>query len=73
MHTMKILAGGLALLSIAVFAGRQLSGTQGMSTATLVFLPIWFAGAGINTYCPARMTPVITLSLGRPLSSTHRC
>jgi hypothetical protein len=50
MHTIKVLAIGFAVLGLCVLAGRTAGGRQGMAVALLVFLPMWFAGAGINMY-----------------------
>lgn len=50
MHTVIVLAVGLALLGICALAGRILGAAQGAATASLVFLPLWLIGAGINMY-----------------------
>jgi hypothetical protein len=51
MHTLWVLAGGLALLGVCLFAGR-LAGTanSGLATGTLAFLPLWLVGAAINMW-----------------------
>ena len=32
------------------FVGRIFGGASGISTATLVFVPMWLVGAGVNMY-----------------------
>jgi hypothetical protein len=49
MHTVFVLVG-LGLLGACTFLGHVLGGTSGTATAALVFLPLWFLGAGINLY-----------------------
>jgi hypothetical protein len=49
-HTIIVLAVGFGLLGICALVGRALGGTPGIATAALVFLPLWFIGAGINMY-----------------------
>ncbi len=48
MHTIKIIAGGFALLALCLLIGR-LSGV-GVAAAAKVFLPLWLIAAGINMY-----------------------
>jgi hypothetical protein len=50
MHTVIVLAGGFGLLGLCALVGHVLGGTPGSATAALVFLPLWFIGAGINMY-----------------------
>ncbi len=50
MHTIKIVAGGLMLLTIFDVVGRLTAGARGMATAALVFVPVWFVCSGINMY-----------------------
>jgi hypothetical protein len=50
MHTIKIVIAGLALLALCLFFGRLVGGVRAMSTAALVFLPLWLIGAGVNMY-----------------------
>jgi len=47
-HTVIVISIGLILLGLCTFVGHMLGGAPGMSAATLVFLPLWFIGAGIN-------------------------
>lgn len=50
MHTLIIIAIGLAVLGVCTVVGRTVGGASGTATAVLVFLPLWFLGAGINMY-----------------------
>ena len=50
MHTVIIIAIGLALLGLCVFGGHQYSGAPGTANGALIFLPLWLIGAGINLY-----------------------
>jgi hypothetical protein len=50
MHTLKVIAVGLAVLVACGAAGYFASGTTGLSRAALIFLPVWAIGAGINMY-----------------------
>jgi hypothetical protein len=47
MHTLMVVATGLLLLGMCLAIGRV---AGGMARACLVFLPLWFIGAGINMY-----------------------
>ena len=53
MHTVKVITGGFVLLALCLVAGRLMGG-PGQSTllarSALVFIPLWFAGAGINMW-----------------------
>jgi hypothetical protein len=49
-HTIIVLAVGFVLLGLCSLVGRLLGGTSGLATATLVFLPLWLFGAGVNMY-----------------------
>jgi hypothetical protein len=49
-HTIIVVAAGFGLLGICALGGRALGGTPGIATAALVFVPLWFIGAGINMY-----------------------
>jgi hypothetical protein len=48
MHTVGVVAIGLMLLGLCTLVGRALAGAPGIAAAMLVFLPLWFIGAGIN-------------------------
>lgn len=50
MHTIIVLAIGFGLLGLCTLFGYLLSGTAGIATAALIFLPLWLVGAGINMY-----------------------
>jgi hypothetical protein len=50
MHTVIVVAIAFALLGLCALVGRVLGGTSGTATAMLVFVPLWFVGAGINMY-----------------------
>lgn len=51
MHTVKIIAGGLALLLLCLAIGRALGGSSaGLARGALVFLPLWLIGAGVNLW-----------------------
>jgi hypothetical protein len=48
MHTLLVIAIGLVVLGLCAFVGNTLGGASGTAVGTLVFLPVWFIGAGIN-------------------------
>jgi len=50
MHTVIVLAVGFGLFALSALVGRILGHGPGVATAALVFLPLWFVGAGINMY-----------------------
>jgi len=50
MHTLKVIAVGLAVLVACSAGGYFTAGTTGLSRAALIFLPVWAIGAGINMY-----------------------
>jgi len=53
MHTVKIVAIGIALLGICLLVGRLLGGPGhggGVATAAIVFLPLWLVGASVNMW-----------------------
>ena len=53
MHTIKIIAIGLALLAVCLAVGRLPGGASQpsrLSRSALVFVPLWFVGAGINMW-----------------------
>jgi hypothetical protein len=49
-HTVIVIAVGLAVLGAALLAGHVLGGAAGMARAARYFLPVWLIGAGINMY-----------------------
>ena len=50
MHTLKVMAIGIALLVACGAVGYGAQGTAGISRAALIFLPLWAIGTGINMY-----------------------
>jgi hypothetical protein len=54
MHTIFVLGIGLGLLGVCDLMGHVLGDAPGTATAALVFLPLWFLGAGINLYLGVR-------------------
>jgi hypothetical protein len=48
MHTLKVVSIGFGLLAFCLLAGRMTGSRRGISTAALAFIPLWFAGAGVN-------------------------
>jgi hypothetical protein len=51
MHTVIVIAIGFGVLAASVLVGRHIGGSSAaMASAALVFLPIWFIGAGINLW-----------------------
>jgi hypothetical protein len=53
MHTIKVIAGGFALLALCLLIGRSLGGPSplaGMGRGALVFIPLWLVGSGVNMW-----------------------
>jgi hypothetical protein len=50
MHTVKVVAGGFALLALCLLLGRSVGGAAGLAKAAIVFIPLWLAGAGVNMW-----------------------
>jgi hypothetical protein len=53
LHTVKVIAGGLALLVVCLIASRFVGGANqslALGRAALVFIALWFVGAGINMW-----------------------
>jgi hypothetical protein len=53
MHTIKVIAIGIALLGICLLVGRLIGGpgqAASLATAAKIFLPLWLIGAGINMW-----------------------
>jgi len=48
MHTAIVIGLGFGLLAACAAVGRLMGGAPGFTQAMLVFLPLWFIGAGIN-------------------------
>jgi hypothetical protein len=52
-HTIKVIAGGFALLLLCILVGRLVGGANQphiVARAALAFIPLWFVGAGINMW-----------------------
>lgn len=77
MHTIIVLAIGFGLLGLCALAGYLAGGMPAIATAALVFLPLWFIGAGINMYMGIKMagysvaeeTPMFLLVFGVPAAA----
>ena len=54
MHTVKVIGAGLGLLALCLLTGRAQEGKDGMRKGTVAFLPMWFAGTGLNLYFGVR-------------------
>ncbi len=50
MHTVLVVAGGFALLAVCLLIGRFFGGGKSVAKASLVFLPLWLLGAGVNMW-----------------------
>ena len=53
MHTIKVIAGGLALFAVCLLIGRWLGGPTpalGLARAARIFLPLWLVASGINMW-----------------------
>ena len=50
MHTVKIIAGGFALLALCLLIGRLTAGAGGVPTAARLFVPLWLGAAAVNMY-----------------------
>lgn len=77
MHTIKVIAGGIALLAVCLLVGRWMGGPSpavGLATAAKVFIPIWLVAAGVNLwigvakagYSVADEAPVFLIVFGVP-------
>ena len=53
-HTVIVIAIGLALVGAGLFVGHVLGDAAGMARAALCFLPVWLIGAGSNLYVGVR-------------------
>lgn len=52
-HTLKVIAGGLALLGLFLLGGRLLSASApalGMAGAMRWFIPLWLIAAAVNLW-----------------------
>jgi len=53
MHTVKVIVGGLVLLTLCLLIGRWVGDPTpavGLSGAIKVFIPLWLVAAGINMW-----------------------
>jgi len=50
MHTVMVIAGGLALLAASLAIGHWFGGEDGMKTAPKVFLALWLAASLANMW-----------------------
>lgn len=76
MHTIKVIAAGLALLVICLLVGRSIGPTPaaGLVKGAQAFLPLWLIGAGINMwigvskagYSVAEEAPIFALIFAVP-------
>jgi hypothetical protein len=80
MHTMKVIAGGIALLAVCLLVGRWMGGPSpavGLATAAKVFVPLWLVAAGVNLwigvakagYSVADEAPVFVVVFGVPAAA----
>jgi hypothetical protein len=52
-HTLKVVAGGIALLAICLVIGRMVGGPTpalALARAAKLFIPIWLVGAALNMW-----------------------
>ena len=52
-HTLKVIAGGFALLLLCILVSRLVGGVNQppiLARAVLIFIPLWFVGAGVNMW-----------------------
>ena len=51
-HTLKVIAGGFALLLLCILVSRLVGVNQPpiLARAALAFIPLWFVGAGVNMW-----------------------
>ena len=52
-HTVKVIAGGFALLALCLVGGRLMGGAGQptlLARSALAFVPLWLIGAGINMW-----------------------
>jgi hypothetical protein len=76
-HTLKVIAGGFALLALCLFLGRMIGGPMpvaGMATGAKLFIPLWLVASGINMwvgvakagYTVAEEAPIFLLVFAAP-------
>ena len=52
-HTLKVIALGIVLFAVCMIIGRVVGGAvdpKAMARAAIIFVPLWFLGAGINMW-----------------------
>lgn len=52
-HTLKVIAGGFALLALCLLIGRLVGGpgsTAGLIDGAKLFIPFWLLAAGVNMW-----------------------
>jgi hypothetical protein len=51
-HTVKVIAGGFALLALCLLLGRIAGGAPaaGLTLGVKVFIPLWFVASGLNMW-----------------------
>jgi hypothetical protein len=76
-HTVKVIAGGFALLALCLLIGRLVGGPApagGLANGAKVFIPLWLVAAGINMwlgvskagYTVAEEAPILLLVFAVP-------
>jgi hypothetical protein len=52
MHTLMVIAGGVALLGLCLLIARSVGsgGNESIATAALVFIPLWLVAALLNMW-----------------------
>lgn len=79
MHTIKVIAGGFALLALCLLLARVFGGPEParLVSAARWFLPLWLVGAGINMwigvtkagYSVAEEAPIFLLVFAVPATA----
>jgi hypothetical protein len=72
-HTLKVIAGGVALLALCLTAGRLIAGT-GVAIGVGIFLPLWLVLSAVNMwigvsragYSVREEVPFLLLVFGAP-------
>jgi hypothetical protein len=54
MHTLAVVAAGVAVLLVGLSVGWMLGGGAGVALAALAFVPLWLVAAGVNMYMGVR-------------------
>jgi hypothetical protein len=76
MHTLMVIAGGVALLGLCLLIARSVGsgGNESIATAALVFIPLWLVAALLNMwvgvaragYSIAAEAPIAAVVFGVP-------